>query len=245
MDNGTYVAVSRLTAQMRAMDVVASNLANANTPGYHAERMAFSDWLVHETGGPRGDSSLVFPQDRATYRDSQNGQISRTGNPLDLAITGAGYFTVMSSSGPRLTRAGHFTLGTDGTVTDEAGEKLLDDAGQNVQLSPADSRITVAGDGTISSENGVIGKIGVVNPADPNQLQAEGGRRLNASATTTQPVASPQIVQGSVEDSNVEPIAETTRMMSDLRNYQMVTQYVEAESERQQNAIDKIMTQRS
>ncbi len=245
MDNGTYVALSRLTAQTRAMDVAAANLANANTPGYRAERMAFSDWLVREHGGPKGDNTLTFTQDRATYRDRQAGQISRTGNPLDLALSGDGFFTVMSASGPRLTRAGHFTMSPDGTLTDEAGENLLDDTGQKVQLSPADTHITVAADGTLSSENGLIGKIGVVNAADPNRLRAEGGWRLNADATTTAPVTAPKVVQGAVEDSNVQPVAEVTRMMSDLRNFQMVAQYVQAEADRQQSAIDKILAQRN
>ena len=115
--------------------------------------------------------------------------------------------------------------------------------GQPIQLSPTDTRITVAGDGTISSENGRIGKIGLVQPTDPMQLQAVGGDKLTSGSPTTA-VANPGLVQGSVEDSNVQPMMEMVRMMNDLREFQYVTQMVEAEDQRQQSAIDKL-TQRT
>ena len=137
MDNATNIALSRLVAQTRAMDVTAGNLANTTTPGYRAERMVFSDWLSRQHGGaPSGGGTIVYTQDRATYRDRQAGQLSHTANPLDLALSGDGYFTVLGPGGPRLTRAGHFDLGTDGTVVDEQGNALLDTSGKKLQIPP-------------------------------------------------------------------------------------------------------------
>lgn len=241
MENPTYIALSRLIAQQNAMDVVAGNLANASTPGYHSERTLFSDWLSRQSGTdvPRGGETIAFTQDRATYRDHQQGTFSQTGNPLDLAIGGDGYFTVNTASGPRLTRAGRFTLTPNGVIADSAGNPLLDTNGQPLQVAAADTNLTVAADGTISSENGPIGKIGIVMPNDVNQMQAEGDR-LFSVASPTSAVAQPRIVQGAVEDSNVQPILETVRMMDIMREFQFVTQFVDAESQRQQNAIDKI-----
>lgn len=245
MDNASNVALSFLVAQTRAMDVTAANLANTTTPGYRAERMLFSDWLSRQhKGTPPGGNTIVYTQDRATYRDRQAGQLTQTANPLDLAISGNGFFTVQGPGGPRLTRAGHFTLGQDGTVVDEQGDALLDGTGQKLQLSPADTRITVAGDGTISSENGQIGKIGLVSVSDPNRLQSEGSRLLNATGTTTAPATGARVVQGAMEQSNVEATSEVTRMMNDLRTFQMVSQFVQSEADRQQGAIDKITQQR-
>src|SRR5208283_1256071 len=97
-----------------------------------------------------------------------------------------------------------------------------------LQLATADTRITVAADGTISSENGQIGKIGVVAADDPNRLQAEGSRLLNAANTATTAVAAPRIVQGAVEQSNVQPTLEVTRLMNDQRSFQMIMQFVQA-----------------
>lgn len=245
MDTPSLVALSRLVAQQRAMDVTATNLANASTPGFQAGRMVFSDWLSRQTGtdAPPGGATVAYVQDRATYRDRTPGTLQHTGNPFDLALGGEGYFTVDTAQGPRLTRAGHFTPGADGTIGDSDGNALLDNEGKRMRLSPGDAHITVSADGTISSENGTIGRIGVVQPADHHRMQAEGGRTMRAETPTTQ-VATPRIVQGAVEDSNVQPVLETTRMMAALREFQFASQFVQAESERHTKAIDKLTQRR-
>ncbi len=241
MDNIINIAVSRLAAQQRSMDVVAGNLANASTPGYRAERTVFADWLLREPAAaePKGGRIVAFTQTRATYRDRAEGTLSQTGNPLDLALSGEGWFTVQTDAGTRLTRAGRFTLQKDGTVTDEAGHALLDVNARPMRLSTADTDLTVKADGTLRSQNGMIGQIAVVVPNDPNRISAEGGRLFRADVPTT-PVARPKVVQGTVEDSNVQPIAEITRMISTERDFQFVSQLVEAEGQRRQSAIDKI-----
>lgn len=244
MELPTYVALSRLAAQQRAMDVTATNLANASTPGYKANRVLFADWLSAQTGAdtPRGGRTVAYTQDRATYREHQAGALQHTANPLDLAISGEGYFTVDTPRGPRLTRAGRFSPQADGTVGDLDGNALLDAAGQKLRLAAGDTQITITADGMISSESGQIGRVGVVQPSDPNRLTPEGSRTFRADAETA-PVATPKLVQGAVEDSNVQPILETTRMMSELRSFQFTSQFIQAEADRMQSAIDKL-TQR-
>ncbi len=244
MQNATTIVLSRLVAQQRSLDVTAGNLANANTPGFKAERMLFADFLdrQHQVDAPQGGATLDYTQDRATYRNQDEGAITHTANPLDLAIGGDGFFTVMTAQGPRLTRAGRFSLQPNGTIGDVDGNALLDTTGQPMRISPADTRLQVAGDGTLSSENGMIGKLAIVQPASVNQMQAEGGRLFTTTSPTT-PVASPHLVQGALEESNVQPIEETTKMMTDLREFQFVTQFVQAESDRQQSAIDKLTQQ--
>ena len=241
MNNSTNIALSRLVSQSRNMDVIAGNLANMSTPGYRAQRVLFTDWLSAQNGTSiaRGDRQLAFTQDRATWRERAEGTISQTGNPLDLALSGDGYFTVATPAGTRLTRAGRFTLQADGAIADSSGTGLLDVNGVPLKASPADTRLTVTADGEVSSQNGTIGKIAVVISNDPNKLTAEGSRLLRADGPTT-PVATPKVVQGAVEDSNVQPVAELVRMMSSERDFQFATQFVQAEGDRQQSAIDKI-----
>jgi len=245
MNITTAVATSRLIAQQHALDVTASNLANISTPGYKAEHVQFSDWLSRQPGvaAPPGGEVIAYTQDRATWRDPQTGALNPTGNPLDLAINGDGYFTVDTAQGPRLTRAGRFTLSTDGTITDAAGNQLLDSSGRPIQLSTTDTRITIAADGTLRSETRQVARIGIVHPQDPALMQAEGNLLFRAD-TPTQPVPRPGIVQGSLESSNVEPVLETTRMMRDLREFQFVSQLVQTEADRQQTAIDRLLRQR-
>nr|WP_321984398.1 flagellar basal-body rod protein FlgF [uncultured Lichenicoccus sp.] len=241
MENPTYIALSRLDAQQRTMDVIASNMANANTAGYKSERVLFSDYLVQQknTDTAPGGKVLAFTQDRATYFDHTAGALTQTGNPLDLALGGNGFFSVQTPSGVRLTRSGSFGLQADGTVVDASGNALLDSSGSPIQLPAGDSKIQIAADGTVSGEAGQIGKVGVVDVIDLNALTAEGGKLFKSNATP-QPVAQPKIVQGAIEGSNVQPISELTTMMQTERDFQFVTQFVQSENERQQNSIDKI-----
>jgi flagellar basal-body rod protein FlgF len=242
MDITTSLAASRLIAQQRAMDITANNIANANTPGYRTERVQFSDWIDQQPGtkSPPGGRSVTYTQDRATYRESQPGTLTHTANPFDLALTGDGYFTVNTKAGPRLTRDGRFGPMPDGTLADSNGNAVLDTTGKPIQMAPTDTQISIASDGSVSSENGPIGKIGVVQPADPMKMRAEGATNFVSDANTSQ-VATPGVVQGAIEGSNVQPVMEVTRMMDNERQFQFVTQFVQAEGDRQQQTIDKLL----
>lgn len=242
MNIASLVAASRLTAQERAIEVTANNLANVNTPGFQASRVKFADWLHPQPGGRAlpGERQIAYVQDRATWRDTQAGAVTHTGNPFDLALQGEGYFTVATDRGPRLTRDGRFGPLPDGAIGDSAGNKLLDVTGSPIQIAPADTRITIAADGSVSSENGQLGRIGVVKPADPMKLKAEGNT-LFLAETPTSPVERPGIVQGAMEGSNVPPVLEVTRMMNELRDFQFTTQLIQAEDDRLRSVIDKTL----
>jgi len=241
MENATYIALSKLDAQQRMLDVIADNMANANTAGYKTEHVLFSDYLVRQkeaTTAP-GGQVLSFAQDRATYRDQSAGTLNETGNPLDVALGGSGFFSIQTAAGVRLTRSGRFGLLPDGTVADSDGNALLDTGGNPIQLPAGDSRVQIAADGTISDNNGRVAQIGVVDVSDANQLTPEGNKLFRANANT-QPVQQPKMVQGAVEESNVQPITELTQMMQMEREFQFITQFVQSESDRQQNTIDKM-----
>lgn len=242
MDIATAIATSRLISQQRGMEVTAANIANTNTPGFRASRMLFSDWLSRQTNtnAPPGGQVIAFSQDRATWREQRPGSIQQTGNPFDLALSGDGYFTVETRNGTRLTRAGRFSPMPDGKIADGSGNALLDTNGRPIQITPRDTRISVAGDGTMSSENGQLARIAVVRPEDPMRLTAEGATLLEAK-TPTLPVAAPGIIQGAVEDSNVQPIMEITRMINDQRQFEFMTQFLQAAAERGRDAIDRLL----
>jgi len=245
MDNVTSIALSRLVAQQRATDVTAANLANAATPGFHAERVVFSDWLVKARGTAiSSNGTIAFTQDRATYRDPLPGPLQHTVNPLDFAIGGDGYFSVQTANGVRLTRAGHFSTSKNGEIVDGQGNALLTVTGGRLRLGPTDRDITVAGDGTMSTSNGQIGRIGIVKPDNDQTLRAEGGQ-LSSSSTPTKPVAAPKLIQGAIENSNIQPVLELTRMMTDLREFQFTSELVQAEADRQHSAIEKLIQTRS
>jgi len=178
MDNTSNIALSRMIAQSRAVEITANNIANVSTPGFQAERIVFSDWMVRQHGAeaPRGGETLMFTQDRATYRDQTQGTFTHTGNPLDLALGGDGYFQVQTANGVRLTRAGRFTLDATGTITDGMGNAVIDPNGQPLKTNPTDSAIAIAADGTVSvktaaGQNNQIGKIAIVMPQNPYAMR--------------------------------------------------------------------------
>ncbi|PZW46724.1 flagellar basal-body rod protein FlgF [Humitalea rosea] len=244
MDSPGYIILSRLMAQTRATAVLANNMANADTPGFQAQRPIYASYASRSQEQGSADArSSDYIWDRATYRDTAAGPVQQTGNPLDIAISGEGLFVVETPRGERYTRAGHFTLDATGRVVTQAGEPVLNGTGQPLTVAPGDGRLSVAGDGTLSSENGPIGRFRVVRFEDPQRLQAEGNR-LFAAADPPIDVDRPALLQGVVEGSNVSPIMEMTRLTEELREFQMASQFADKEGERLQGAIDRILKRR-
>ena len=247
MDNPGYIALARLVAQNRATAVLAHNMANAETPGFRASRPVFGEYLERQRDARpvRGGESLHFSQDRATWRDDSPGAVQATGNPLDIAISGEGYFSVQTPRGERYTRAGRFALGPEGTITDMEGNALLDTGGNPLRVAPNDTRLVIKGDGTLSSENGEIGRIRIARFAEPQRLVAEGDRLLAAApGQAAETIERPAVVQGAVEGSNVRPVLELTRLTTEMREFQFMAQFAEKEGERLSGAVERILRKR-
>jgi flagellar basal-body rod protein FlgF len=247
MDTPGYIVLSRLASQARATDVLAANIANAGTPGFKASQTIFAQQLARQSGAetPAGGEQLAFTLDRATWRDMSAGALRHTGNPLDLALGGDGFFAVQTPRGERFTRAGHFTLSPDSQVVDPEGNPLLGEGGQPLALPPGDVRLEVKGDGTIASESGPLGRLRVVRFDDAQRLVAEGSRLFSApQGVDAQAVERPAVVQGAVEESNVSPVAELTRLTAGLREFQFAAQFIEKEGERLGGAVDRILRRR-
>ncbi len=170
MENALLVALSRQVVMERHMQVVANNIANASTPGYKGEQMLFSEYLT-----PSGDGGTVsFVQDIAVVRDYGEGELVRTGNSLDFAIHGKGWFVVDTPGGQAYTRNGHFTLDAQGRLTTSFGQPVLSDSGTPITFTPEDTGIVVSADGTITSETGEKGRLAVVAFEDEHQLKKSG-----------------------------------------------------------------------
>jgi|APTNR8051073442_1049403.scaffolds.fasta_scaffold01207_7 flagellar basal-body rod protein FlgF len=231
MENGILVGLSRQSALRRDLDVVANNLANVNTTGFKRARAHFESFVPPQpAAGPRGGRP-VFVRDVATVTDTAPGRLDSTGNPFDLAIRGDGYFVVDTDAGPRYTRDGHFHPDQTGRMVTESGEPLLSAGGQPIVVPLDDGDVVVASDGTVSTNSGPIDSVGVVRFDRPAGLRREGTGYWSADEKPA-PVPAPEIVAGSLERSNVEPILEITRMIRVHRAYSQARQIVDQEHDR-------------
>lgn len=240
METTAYIALSRQTVLRRQMDVVANNMANMTTTGFKAELMNVEPVLV--AANRRED--LAYVQDFATTRDTAPGSITATGDPLDLAIEGDGYFAIRTAAGERYTRAGQFQLNEIGEIVTIAGDALLNIDGAAFVVPPQALAITVAPDGTISTDQAVVGRIGLATFEDEQALRKVGGG-LYATDEPPLPAAAPRILQGSLEGSNVAPILEMTTMMATVRAYEGVSQLVDTHNDLQRRAIERLLDTQS
>ena len=151
MDSPGYILLSRLSLQERSTQALANNIANADTPGFRAMRPVFGQVMVSLRGAGRmpGDSTMSLPQDRATWRDMSQGSLQTTGNKLDVALDGDGFFVVETPKGERYTRAGRFSIGANGRLVDQEGNAVLDSQKQPISFSAQDTQIEITKSGTI------------------------------------------------------------------------------------------------
>ncbi len=245
MENTLFVALSRQVTVRRQMDVVANNIANMNTTGFKGEKMMFVEHLVRSkgSGSVLGDK-LSYVRDIATLRDTSRGDLKQTGNPLDLAIAEDGYFAIQGRTGEQYTRNGRFQLDATGQLVNDNGDSVLSSSGQPFFFGPTDTQITVAGDGTVSTENGTLGRLRVVKFESELSLQQAGSVLFNAGAgNPPQDVEFPKVMQGALESSNVQPILELTRMIEVQRSYDGAKSLIDKEDERQKTMIRELTKQ--
>jgi flagellar basal-body rod protein FlgF/flagellar basal-body rod protein FlgG len=226
VDSGYYAAYAGLLARSQALDVAAGNLANAGTAGYRAERDYFRSAIL----GPDSLNSQLdetvnnFGVLGGSLLDLGQGALAPTGNPLDLAIEGEGFFSIQTQQGTRYTRDGQFARAQDGTLTTEAGEPLLDARSQPIRV-PAGA-IVVGADGTVSVNGGVAGKIAVVGFASGAALTAEGADRYAAADGAKPAAAAGSIHQGALEASNQDAIAGSLQLVLMQRQAEMMQKAV-------------------
>jgi flagellar basal-body rod protein FlgF len=235
MDNTSYVALSRQLTLERQMAVVAGNIANMNTHGFKTEHLLFEEVL--ERAGQPG--RVAFVQDVGLIRDLGPGALETTGNPLDLAINGEGYFTVETPAGPRFTRGGHFSLDGSGALVTSGGHRLLDAGGAVIQLPPGVGDLSIARDGTISTDDGVIRGRSASCASPTTPAFGAKGDSLLMTDQVAEPVTRPEIAQGRLERSNVQPILEMTRMMETVRAFQNTQRLLETHHEMVRRVIDQ------
>ncbi|WP_372784913.1 flagellar basal-body rod protein FlgF [Phenylobacterium sp.] len=242
MDNAQYVGLSRQMVLRRQMDIVANNIANADTNGFKVESL-----MTKEVPGPPavtagGPAPVKFVGADAVARDFGQGGLRRTDSPLDVAIDGQGFFKITTKAGDRYTRDGHFRTDDTGRVTTQGGDVVSDDGGGEITIDPAKTgQLTIAPDGTVSQGTERIGKVGVFKFDSLSALQKTGSNQYqNPSNQQATAVTDVKVRQGMLEGSNVNPILEITRMIEVSRAYEQTTQMMSAEADLSRSSISRL-----
>lgn len=218
MDSGLYGACAGLMARMQALDTIASDVANSSSAGFRGEENVFGTVLAE--AGRHGRMSALnkatnsFSQIGDTQIDTTQGAITRTGNDLDLAIEGPGYFKVKSATGTAYTRNGHFRADANGRLVTEAGEPVL---GVGGEIGPIKGKVSISADGTISCDGAIAGKLSLVTFAPGTRLINHGGSEYGAPAGSEVPTSQASLQEGALESSNVSPMESVVELISAQR----------------------------
>ena len=236
MENATFATLTRQSGLMAEMRVVANNVANAATTGYRAEGVVFSEFVA-DLGS--GHESLSMARAGVRETDFLQGTLSATGGTFDLAIEGDGFFLVQTPAGERLTRAGHFMPNAQGDLVTPEGYPVLDAGGAPLFVPQGAGSVAIAADGTLSADGQPLGQVGVVMPNDPTGLLREDGVRFRADGGWL-PAEGARIVQGYLEESNVNPVAQIARMIEVQRAYELGQAFMEKEHDRILGALQSV-----
>lgn len=226
MDSAGYVSLSRQSGLMHELATVANNIANLSTAGYRREGLVFAE---HVRQLDEGESlSLAHATGRAI--DLSQGSLTRTDATFDLAIQGEGFFLVDSDGDQRLTRSGSFTPLPTGELATPEGARLLDEGGAPLAVPPATAAVSIGEDGTVSADGQPVGRIGLWLPGDPASLRREGATMFSSDPAV--PAEGATLLQGYLEDSNVNAVSEMARMIEVQRAYDIGQSLLDREDQR-------------
>jgi len=222
MDSGFYSAYTGLATRLDALDLLANNLANANTPGFKAQYAfyrAFPAWL---------QASLTTPLNQAVNRygvlggarvDFSESNLESTGNPTDVALESSGFFSVQSANGIRYTRDGSFQLNSKRQLVTSRGDLVL---GQQGPVVLPNGQITISQDGTISVDGGMVARLKITEFPPDAQLTPEGSTYFMAASGSGRAAANPRVRQGALETSNTNPAQAAVTLIELQRIAQMM-----------------------
>ncbi|BDA85953.1 flagellar basal-body rod protein FlgF [Aureimonas sp. SA4125] len=240
MQTSLPVALSAQIAMERRLDTIADNIANSRTAGFRATEVKFESYLSKAAQEP-----VAFSSEGTDFISTRTGEMTQTGNPLDVAVNGNAFMAVQGPAGPIYTRDGRMTLNDAGELLSLTGNPMLDVGGAPIQLNPAGGNVSIGRDGMISQGGVQIAAIGLFEmPAGANLSRA--GNSGVVPDRPAQPVVdfgTVNILQGFVEGSNVNPVLEMTRMIAVQRQFESAARFIETSEQSLDKAVQMLGSQ--
>ncbi|MBB4040771.1 flagellar basal-body rod protein FlgF [Microvirga flocculans] len=236
MQSSLYVALSAQVAMEKRLATIANNVANMNTGGFRADEVKFEEVL-----SLAAKESVSFASSGQNYVSRRTGPVTKTDNPLDVAIQGEGWFAFSGPNGPVYTRDGRFKVNENGDLLTVDGYPVLDAGGAPIALDPAEGPPTISRDGTITQGNNQVGVIGLFNLRADSKLSRFGNSGVMSSVPgeVVQDFTSAGVQQGFSEGSNVNPVLELTKMIAVQRSFESAATTIQ---ESESTLMDAIRT---
>ncbi|RME41712.1 MAG: flagellar basal-body rod protein FlgF [Deltaproteobacteria bacterium] len=223
---GLIAAASGAMSRLRSLDIVTNNLANSNTPGFKRDVPGFDAFLVR---AQQGGTSVTTARLQRVNQDRSPGEMKKTGNPLDVAIMGRGFFQVQDPATGQTyyTRQGNFSRNAEGTLVTSGGKPVIGDGGP--LTLPAGSPLEIRTDGTVLVAGQTVGQLRLFDIPDDIPLSRVGEGLLAApNGFQADTVAQPHLMQGWIEQANVQPLREMTRMVTLEREFESYQKLIHA-----------------
>jgi flagellar basal-body rod protein FlgF len=242
MDPLTSSAASGMRARLESLDILANNIANSSAPGFKADREFFGLYLSQEAAeSPAGTDPPVLPVIERQWTDFTQGSLTPTGSPLDVALSGKGFFVANSPTGPVFTRDGSFRSSKNGAletldgypVQGADGKPILLDNSKSVEISP---------DGTVRQGGRDVSRIAIVNFQDPTTLSKRGNNYFRLDVSAVQPLSAnnAQVEQGKLEAANFQPAESAVRLVNVMRQFETMQKAMLIGVEMNKRALDEV-----
>jgi len=239
MDQVSVTAASGLQSRMEALDLVANNLANTTTGGFKLDREFYT--LFTAADDESSSASTRLPLIQKQWTDFSQGVLTPTGNALDLALSGKGFFAVNGPTGPLYTRNGSFQLSSSGQLITSDGYAVRDPNGQPIQTQSQDP-VEIDADGSIMQSGQPLGQLQIVDFSDRSMLQKLGNSYFMPSDPKVVPIPATEatVQQGKTENSNVAPAESAVRLVGLMRQFEMLQKAITITTEMNKQALAEV-----
>jgi flagellar basal-body rod protein FlgF len=242
MDPLTSAAASGIRARIESLDMLANNIANASAPGFKADREFFGQYLSAESAeSPEGTNPTVLPVVERQWTDFAQGSMLPTGNPLDVAINGKGFFVANAPTGPLYTRDGNFRISPQGELVTLEGYQVQGQDGKPINLDNS-LPVEITPDGMVKQGGQDVSQLAVVDFSDPTVLGKRGSNYFGLDVSTAQPSPSTtaEIQQGKLESANSQPAESAVRLVNILRQFETLQKAMTIGAEMNKRAVEEV-----
>jgi len=253
MTRGIEAAAAGMVSVVNWNDIIANNLANINTPGFKQTLVSFKD--IKELDANQIDAAKGYNKTKignlsagslldSTVFDFKQGSIKQTGNPLDLAINGDGFFVVKTPEGEAYTRNGSFIRRDDGIITTVDGYQLIGESGNPINFNINNTKgqeIKIGKDGTVLIGKEIMDKLKIVDFTDKKNLEAQGNS-LFKPANNEAPIkaAGFEVNQGSLEMANSNAIESMVNSIHGMRTYETLAKVIETDNRTLSKTVNEV-----